>query len=314
MERLDSDKIEDFYEENRYYFNLRTTIFSQILTTHYNDVMPSFDGEKWGYTDNTGRILISPRYEEATRFDYESSFAVVREDDTYYVITSSGDRYGVDDGTYGNELTDVLAMAHRHVIGERDGHYTYLDPDFKMLSENHLYDDITPNNCGVAAVMKDNKWRIIEDGGAAVTEYIYDDVAVNSYGSVFAGGIAMVKEDDEWYMIDTAGNRLNENGFCDAKAPESDALSYIAVANKAGAWGFADKDGNIVIDYQYTDAYSFSNGVAAVRIGSYWGYISQRNEIVINTGYSEAYPFHDGVAVVVMDDRACLITFDYYKD
>lgn len=314
LERLNSEKLEDFYEENRYQVSLRTTNFSSIETTHYNDVMPSFDGEKWGYIDNSGRSIITPKYDEVTRFDYESSFAVVKEDDTYYVITSDGDRYGVDDGENGNELTDVIAMSHKHVIGKRDGYYTYLDHDFNTLSQNHMYDDVIPNSCGVAVTKKDDKWRIIEDGGAAVTEYIFEDVAINSYGVAFAGDVAMVKEDGKWHMIDLTGNPVNSITFSGAKAPESDSASYTAVSNDAGVWGFADNEGNLVIDYQYSDAYSFSNGVAAVRIGTKWGYISQRNELVIDTAYSEAYPFHDGIAVVMLDGRTCLLKMDYYRE
>ena len=51
-------------------------------------------------------------------------------------------------------------------------------------------------------------------------------------------------------------------------------------------WGYIDKSGKIVIEPQFDDASSFSEGLAAVCLGDYcplrgkWGYIDKSGEYV----------------------------------
>ena len=113
-------------------------------------------------------------------------------------------------------------------------------------------------------------------------------MAIGISGSAFESDMAVVKKDGKWRFIDTEGNFVSEEGFADAKAPESNG--YIAVADTEGRWGFADRTGKLVIDYQYEDARSFSSRLGAVKLSDKWGYISTDNKIVIDNIYSEAEP------------------------
>jgi hypothetical protein len=101
--------------------------------------------------------------------------------------------------------------------------------------------------------------------------------------------------------------------FYDAKAPESEK-GYIAVANAKGKWGFIDLDGNLVIDYKYDDAKSYSNGLAAVCIGERWQYIDDRDNVVIDVNMEDAEPFHKGIAQVGMVDGTAILKLRYYEE
>lgn len=52
-----------------------------------------------------------------------------------------------------------------------------------------------------------------------------------------------------------------------------------------GLCGYADKDGNIIIKYQYENAGSFRYGFAAVKIGEKWGFINTKGDVVIPPEY-----------------------------
>ncbi|MGH9931600.1 MAG: WG repeat-containing protein, partial [Pyrinomonadaceae bacterium] len=85
-------------------------------------------------------------------------------------------------------------------------------------------------------------------------------------------------------------------------------------------WGFIDKTGKLVIQPQYIEAWSFSEGLAAAEVpidrteqppcemrgdppSRYWvskkyGYIDKTGKMVIPPGYEYAGPFVDGLANV----------------
>ena len=59
-------------------------------------------------------------------------------------------------------------------------------------------------------------------------------------------------------------------------------------------WGFINKAGEFVINPQFRSAWSFSEGLARVKIGGKegkFGYINRAGEIVINTQFDFAWDF-----------------------
>ena len=53
-------------------------------------------------------------------------------------------------------------------------------------------------------------------------------------------------------------------------------LTAVRIGNfRTGKRGFIDKTGHYVINPQFDGASSFSDGLAAVRIGDKWGYIAR---------------------------------------
>lgn len=73
-----------------------------------------------------------------------------------------------------------------------------------------------------------------------------------------------------------------------------------------GLYGFADSNGNVVINPQFVETQVFSEGLAAVRRGQdgYWGYVNETGEMVIrdDTNYLEARSFSDGYAAIRTND------------
>ncbi len=81
--------------------------------------------------------------------------------------------------------------------------------------------------------------------------------------------------------------------------------------------GFCSTDGTVVIDPCFNWAQPFSEGFAAVRIGSLWGFIDRRGDIRIDPGYDLVLPFREGIAVAVKEgqfgaiDRNNHVVIDY---
>lgn len=93
-------------------------------------------------------------------------------------------------------------------------------------------------------------------------------------------------------------NDISKEKIC--KAIYDDAYPFtegLAAVKTGGKWGFIDYSAVEVIKPIYDEVSSFSDGLAAVKLGKY-GYINRMNEIIIPFQFFNAYPFKNGVAVV----------------
>lgn len=83
--KLETTGLQDYLEQIRYAYTLSIVGFEQILPTEDNTLMPAYNGEKWGYINNNGRVEIAFDYDSVTAFGTDG-FAVVQQNDTYYSI------------------------------------------------------------------------------------------------------------------------------------------------------------------------------------------------------------------------------------
>ena len=280
---------------------MRNTNYVEIIPTATNSIMAAYNGVAWQYINSSGRVAIPGEYEAATSFS-DSGFAAVKSDGQYYLITTDGSKYGVDE----TGLEAVSGVAN-YVIGQKDGKYGYYTADFSLASSGLQFDIITLNSNGRALVSNGGKWAIISDAGESISDFVYDSAAINSIGQAYAGGVAMLCEGGTWYIVSTDGEKLSATGFADARAPESSG--YIAVSNGT-SFGFVDQSGNVKLDYSYEDAKSFSEGLAPVKIDDRWGYINERGSLVIDAIFDDAQPFRNGTAIATFNGYAAILTLD----
>jgi len=73
------------------------------------------------------------------------------------------------------------------------------------------------------------------------------------------------------------------------------------VDDKANKWGYINTSGEFVITPRFDGASSFSEGLAAIRVGTEFGYIDRSGELVIPPRFVYGGDFHDGMAFVVAE-------------
>jgi hypothetical protein len=75
-----------------------------------------------------------------------------------------------------------------------------------------------------------------------------------------------------------------------------------------GKWGYLDRDGNLAIEPRFDVAYSFSHGLAAVKLNGKWGYIDKKGAWAIKPRFDEVDSFRGiGLASVMENGRYELI-------
>jgi len=65
-----------------------------------------------------------------------------------------------------------------------------------------------------------------------------------------------------------------------------------------GRWGFVDRRGRLVVKVMYDEVRSFSEGMAAVRLGCLWGYVNDKGVTCVPHKYAYANDYLDGLARV----------------
>jgi hypothetical protein len=63
-------------------------------------------------------------------------------------------------------------------------------------------------------------------------------------------------------------------------------------------YGFIDQTGQMVIPPRFTEATTFAEGLAAVKINGMWGYLDRTGKLVIPAQFSSAWEFSQGIARV----------------
>ncbi|MBQ8509984.1 MAG: WG repeat-containing protein [Clostridia bacterium] len=313
MKKMESSEtLRSFYEKNRFYYTVYMTNLSEIVPVK-SGMMPVYDGSKWGYANERGQVKMPCVYDSVTSFN-ESGYAVVELNGEFKVITSAGALYGIDE----TGVTDVSGITSRYVLAQANGTYSYYDYDFICRAPNYQYEEVTVNACGFAAVKKDGKWGVITDNGELTTDYIYEDVAVNATGSMFTAYgetvVGAAKKDGKWYLVTPYGTVMNAftSGYAGLRAPEGGNL--FAFCDESGKWGYLNTNGEVVVECQYDDAYSFSDDLGAVKEDRLWHYINGDGVTVIEGHYTDAKPFINGFAVVKAAQGCTILKLDYYNN
>ena len=186
-----------------------------------------------------------------------------------------------------------------------------------MNEEAHRFDSISDTlSDGLCVVYRGEKAGAIDVYGNVVVPIVYDSVYRH-----FSDGMAPVVRCNAERtqvlgigFVDAQGNLaipFNSDyvGFTDF----SEGLAGVMDTNQK--IGFIDKTGRLVIPYRYDAAYTFSEGLCAVKKDGKWGFIDRQGNTVIKHRYNEIYPFTDGLAYVdgdVIDRNGTVIFHNPY--
>lgn len=276
----------------------------QELTSICNDSMVVCRDGKYGLADSLGAELLNTEYEEVYPYS-EDDVALIRKDRAYIYIDRDAQTKLVPDTSY----VRLGMMSSDRTWAVMNGKYGLLDENLQLLTE-FTWDELTQISDSVGACKENGKWALIDKNGKTRTEYVYDDVIRDENGFCCGQKRIFVKQGEKYYLVDQKGSIVGEDTFDDART--FCAEGYAAVC-KAGKWGFIDKKGKKVIDYQYEDAQSFQNGFAAVCIGGEWGYIDESNHLVIEPQFEIATPISKQGTAAVKRDEWTLIQLDIFR-
>lgn len=288
-------------------------------------------GDKWGYIDISGKIVIPLVYQYAYPFE-KDGFAIVKKDnkfgvidkrnniyiglnyeDIYYLdgnrfVVKLNDKYGLVDinnkiiipikyEEYLGEINEFLCFKYKEKIGLLNFSGDTIVP-FKY---DNLYEDKGSwlnFNSNTIAIKNANKYGFIDlKTGREVTQFIYDDVWK------FSEGLAPVLKNGKWGFIDESGEEKISFSY-DYVGSFNNGLAAVLQNKK---WGFIDKRGKIKIDFKYDEAHKFQENFCAVKANGKWGFIDKNDNIIIESKYEKVTNFYGGRSIIMLNGKYGII-------
>ncbi len=232
-------------------------------------------GEKWGYMDVSGKLVISAKYDDAN--DFTDGHAAVKTGTTYFII----DKKGTETAVEGTGIVDIKdfteGLAPYKTADKKTG---FIGTDGKIAIPAQ-YESVGYFKNGLAwAKQPGGTLGYVNPKG----EWVIKPQFTAGKNFEKESGLARVKVGEKWTYVNKAGEVMN---ISDADAL-GDFSEGLADGKKGEKKGFYNSKGEWVIQPQFQDTRDFKNGFAAAKLGEKWGMINKKGEWVIQ-------PTFDGI-------------------
>ncbi len=240
------------------------------------------DGVKWGYIDDSGRIVIATRFDGAEDFQ-ENGLAVVTVQNRAGLINSQG-QFVVSP-----KYSTITTFSEGRAVVIDDKGFWVMDERGRILTKK-------PH----AFIGTYQEGRAQYSGTDAQGNYLsgYLDRSGNEViplryqmATDFTGGKALVQvKEGEYALIDRNGKRLQTYRY-PFVGPLGDGLLAFSQA-ASGPYGYIDEKGTVVIPPRYTSAQPFEAGRAVVNTSSdpmtnRYGLIDKQGTFIIKPEYND---------------------------
>ena len=272
----------------------------------FQDGLRPFEDKKtgrFGYVDTTGKVVVKAQYKQAFPFKNGAGLVMDTNDNFahYFLISPTGNtlvrrldgnnRFYADHTWYGD-----YCIAEARTLNKNRLYYTgfvFITADGTIIGRDKPFVYITPFTddgiaiVGTANVGKTTKYHTMTDSsnGARKLFESYSNYApiANSY-----------------YYIDKNGNKIGGLSFTEMPQPFSEGYAAIQTYSVKGTptWSYINTRGETVITGNFSEAYSFSDGMARVCIDGKYGYIDATGTLVIPAVYTKGGNFRNGLAAI----------------
>lgn len=275
-----SAELDKLMDDIQYAYTVLASSISEV-SMYSNDICAVRIGDFWGYVSAAGDLLTDVKYVEAGDFISDKVY-VKEEDGTAYFMDSAANKRGVIPDNIAAERIGNMQGDTYALITENGCDYYNINKT-KVLG---TYVDATPFYNGYAVVLTEKGYALIDTSGKIVGNDNYYKVATDERELATVNERVFFLQGEQWIMTSLDGERIGQDAYEEVKPFYMDN-SYAAV-KKDGNWGFADKDGNMVIAPQYEDARSFSYGYAVVKKDGKWGLIDSTGKMCIEPKFEDA--------------------------
>ena len=257
---------------------------------------------KYGFIDNNHTLRIKPIFKYVG--DFSDGYALVvkikenHKDNRYEWLFGFIDEEGRV--VYKIGCDSLKSFSEGLSAFKRDSQYGFMNKSFEeVIAPKFSYAGCFKEGMAIVGKKKgglENRLGYINTDGEIVIPLKYDRC------EEFSEGIAIVELEGASKIIDKEDNILFETETYYLRGTSQCGLISAIKRdnNKKERYGFIDKNGNIIIDFKYEQAGTFSDGLAPVRLNDKWGYINTKGEVVIDFKYDTVSLFYEGICRVGM--------------
>lgn len=283
-------------------------------------------GDKWGYIDETGQVVIDFLYDDAHAFSEDKAIVekhTVREDyliRNYYIITR--DNYQLIESNWvtvhveGSALMEVANPAYYNgyvvlpgdsgsgaILFDENGEMfddAYFSPTEGLYPRYNFYLPPVPDGEEFEIFFGDLGYIDARPFNQGLAPVLYEES--NGKHSHY---ISLLQKDGTlWsgpkiYDYAVQGFNFEHRLFND--------FSVASIMNEDDKWGAVNKEGKMVIPFRYESLSMFSDGLATFSKNGKIGFIDIHENEVFAPQFDAASLFSDGLAAVQKGDKAYII-------
>jgi hypothetical protein len=286
---IENAKLAEYAEQIRYSYELSTAEYDDFSPLSNGLYSVSANGI-WKRIKADGNSLRGgAEYRYISQLN-KNSIALFNGGEESRLINTSGVVYGIfkypvfQAGIYSEELIGIM----------KDDKWNY----YNSFAEKQFGDYDFGGNFinGKTAVLQNGKWFIIDNKGETQGDKKFDDLVLSSTGVHITNNVIIASEDGKYRFYNESLESIGDFSCDYIDKNTNDGLLAFKQGEK---WGFVDITGKVVIEPQYDEAKSFSNGLAGVCVDGRWGFINKGNKVVIEPMFSDVDYFNSsGVCMV----------------
>lgn len=268
-------------------------------------------GDKYGFIDKAGRIVINIEYDAAR--DFSEGLVAVAKNGKWGFIDKTGRTVINFEYNFAESFSDGLAAI------QKNGKWSYIDKTGEKvidLESNKSINGIGNFSEGLSNIYITKpmgKYGFIDKTGRTTVDFKYD------WASDFSEGLVYVEKNGKWGFIDQTGKTIIDFKYNKVKDGRSImgiyrdysqkyAVGYplfrdgLAPVAKNGKFGFIDKVGRTVINFEYDEVSNFSNGIAIIQKDKKYGVITKSLKRT-NIDFDYAQIVSEGIVKLTKDGK-----------
>ena len=257
------------------------------------------DNQKYGIVDYSDNVILQCEYDKVNQV-YGNDLYVVIKSGKQILVGKDGNEVLSLNQNY-DEITSVLKTKDAGVIVKKGKKYGVINLNGENVIEFN-YDELKETKSGIFIFKKNGKYGIIDLDNNEKVSAKYTNITYQEASDMYIAEKENFESDiiDDTFNVKLSGMLLafnNEEGYIKIKNQEN--VSYynfkfeekhdteifanhtLFLRKQNGKYGFVDKDGNVVVDYQYDDATDQNDyGFAGVKKDGKWGSIDTNGKVI----------------------------------
>lgn len=254
---------------------------------------------KYGIVDCANNTVLNTNYEEIKQVCYDGMY-IVKENGIWKIINKDGSTV-IEKG-----FDDVKNIQGNNIIMVKGNKYGVISTSGEEILPAQ-YDDIEFAFTDTFIVKKDNKYGLVKTKNQIALEIkfanmvyikqadfieasedgIETDIIGNDLNVKLTGIISEINIDKGYFRI-RIGDQYKYYNFKFEEKQNTDVLSTntLFLKKENEKYGYTDRNGNIVVDYQYEEALEQNPyGYIAVKKDGKWGSLDKNGKVIVEPSY-----------------------------
>lgn len=258
---------------------------------------------KYGIVDYSNQVVLEAKYDEIAKEIYGNDMYVVKQAGKQILVKKDGTEV-INTGY--DEIKEILKNVDNGFVFIKNGKYGIMKTTGEVTIPAE-YEELKEAKSGLLIAKQNGKYGIIDTQKTTKVELTYQSISYNEKADIYIAekedysndivdntfairqsGILVDTDDDKGYIELKQGDEYKYYNFKfeERKITEVHVSNTLFKSKKDGKYGFVDKDGKVVVDYQYDDVTEQNSyGYAGIKKDGKWGSVDNKGNIVQEPTY-----------------------------